>query len=143
MAQRLLRHWKTLALTSAAIASTHWLGPPLDPSKAKRFFTLNAAEYVKTDFVFDRRAFVFFQERRNASVVWSRSQQKKKFDDDEEDDDDDEKESRDEEGKTDEQATNARERRFHQFASVEYDGEIYMVRRLELLSRFVSSRFSA
>ena len=71
-------------------------------------------------------------------MVRSRSQRKKFVEEDDDEDEDEEKESRDEEGKTDEQTTSARERRFHQFASVEYDGEI-VSRRFP----FVSSRFSA
>jgi len=48
------------------------------------------------------------------------------YEDDDDDDDEDEKDKQDLE-KSDEHVTNMREKRFREFASIEYNGEIYMV----------------
>jgi hypothetical protein len=52
-------------------------------------------------------------------------QQSAKIDDDDDDDDDDN--ARIEAEQIDEPISNARERRFRDFASIEYNGDIYMV----------------
>jgi hypothetical protein len=70
---------------------------------------------------------IVFQERRNAKSASARNRliDRKKEDFDE---DDDEKENeKDNFEKPDENVMNMRERRFREFASVEYNDEIYMV----------------
>ncbi len=47
--------------------------------------------------------------------------------DDDDDDDDDDENDKDALDRTDENITNFREKRFRDFASMEYNGEIYMV----------------
>lgn len=70
-----------------------------------------------------------FKERRNAEREESKmstNAMKRKFHITDDDDDDDDGEERSEEN-TDENIDNLRQRRFREFASVEYMGEIYMV----------------
>ena len=76
------------------------------------------------------------QERRSngAASFHHRAVERNKenrYDDDDDDDDDDEEhkqqESKDGSDKADDHVANVRERRFRDFASVEYNGEIYMV----------------
>jgi hypothetical protein len=76
-----------------------------------------------------------FKERRNAGKVLSKHrllEDKKALDDDDDDIDDNVDEN--EIDKTDESVTNIRERRFREFASIEYNGEIYMVAEFYLIS---------
>lgn len=54
-------------------------------------------------------------------------------DDSDEDDDDEDNEKDGEEENADEDVSNLRERRFRQFASVEYRDEIFMVKSIDLL----------
>jgi hypothetical protein len=77
---------------------------------------------------------VFSKERRNAgrASFQNRSIERKKKDIDEDDDDDDddnkdEEKEKDEVDPTEENVSNIRERRFRDFASIEYNEEIYMV----------------
>ncbi len=72
---------------------------------------------------------MFVKERRNAGKAFSkhRSIEASKIIDEDEDDDDDDKKDKEEMDRTDESITSIRERRFRSFASLEYNGEIYMV----------------
>jgi len=73
--------------------------------------------------------FLSIKQRRNtgkASLKNRQIDQRKHIDDDDDDDDDDENE-KDELDTTDDSTTSLRERRFRDFASVEYNEEIYMV----------------
>jgi len=76
-----------------------------------------------------------FQERRNAGKVLSKNrllEDKNALDDDDDDIDDNGDEN--EIDRIDESVTNVRERRFREFASIEYNGEIYMVVEFYLIS---------
>jgi hypothetical protein len=61
---------------------------------------------------------------RNASLKNRQIERRKHIDDDDDDDDENEKDELD---TTDDSTTSLRERRFRDFASVEYNEEIYMV----------------
>ncbi len=79
--------------------------------------------------VFSNKTF-YFKERRNAGIasLRNRSFERKKENIDVDDDDDDDGENdKDESDKMNENVSNMREKRFLEFASIEYNGEIYMV----------------
>jgi len=69
---------------------------------------------------------LFFKERKNAKMASFRNrfieQKKDEFDED----DDEEENEKDVSDKIEENVTNVREKRFREFASVEYNDEIYM-----------------
>ncbi|CAF0982200.1 unnamed protein product [Rotaria sordida] len=113
MANFFVRYWKTLAITSVSITS-FYLFSHYDYSRINTrllsVLTIQAAEY----------------ERRNARKALSKNSKIKRRKDID-DDDDDEENDRDDLNRTDKRITNIYERRFHDFGSIEYNGEIYMV----------------
>ncbi|CAF4634784.1 unnamed protein product [Rotaria socialis] len=85
-------------------------------------------------------------ERRNERTASTKShfieQKKRKLadnDDDDDDDDEDEDDDKNELDKNDEVKTNPREKRFREFSSVEYNGDIYMT-PLDFLESVISER---
>jgi hypothetical protein len=83
---------------------------------------------------------LFIKERRNAGKAFSKNRSieaSKNIDDDDDDDDNEEEKDKEEMDITDESISSVRERRFRSFASIEYNGEIYMV--IDVL--FGSSQF--
>ncbi|CAF5203140.1 unnamed protein product, partial [Rotaria magnacalcarata] len=111
------RYWKALATASASMTSYYFLSNS-DYSQKKNsllsVFKIQAAEY----------------ERRNAGKTLSKTWQlelRKNIDDDNEDDDEDKDENeKDDLSRTEEKIKNIREKRFYDFASIEYDEEIFM-----------------
>ncbi|CAF0750491.1 unnamed protein product [Rotaria sordida] len=125
MANFFVRYWKTLAITSVSITS-FYLFSHYDYSQINThllsLLTIQAAEY----------------ERRNARKALSKNskiQRRKDIDDD----NDDEENVKDDLNRTDKSVTNIYERRFHDFASIEYNGEIYMT-PMDFLESVVAER---
>ncbi|CAF3582239.1 unnamed protein product [Rotaria sordida] len=125
MANFFVRYWKTLAITSVSITS-FYLFSHYDYSQINTHLlsvlTIQAAEY----------------ERRNAQKALSKNskiQRRKDIDDD----NDDEENVKDDLNRTDKSVTNIYERRFHDFASIEYNGEIYMT-PMDFLESVVAER---
>ncbi len=76
--------------------------------------------------------FLSIKERRNAGKASLKNRQlgrRKDIDEDDDDDDDNDDDDNDEDNldKTNENVKNLREKRFRDYASLEYNGEIYMV----------------
>ncbi|CAF0768424.1 unnamed protein product [Rotaria sordida] len=125
MANFFVRYWKTLAITSVSITS-FYLFSHYDYSQINTHLlsvlTIQAAEY----------------EKRNARKALSKNskiQRRKDIDDD----NDDEENVKDDLNRTDKSVTNIYERRFHDFASIEYNGEIYMT-PMDFLESVVAER---
>ncbi|CAF1467340.1 unnamed protein product [Adineta ricciae] len=111
MTNFLVRYWKTLAAVSASIASSYLFqhcNEAQEDHHVLSVLTLQAAQ----------------PERRNARTWMT----KYRYLDDEDDEKDDEveKTDRDTLENNDENVGNLREKRFREFGSVEYNGEIYM-----------------
>ncbi|CAF4659408.1 unnamed protein product [Rotaria sp. Silwood1] len=106
-----IRYWKTLAITSISIVSSYFFSH-YDYSRINNHLlsalTVQAAEFL-------RKAF-----SKNSQI-----ERRKNIDDD--DDVDDEENEKDDLNTTDKSINNVRERRFCDFASIEYNGEIYMI----------------
>ncbi|UJR13935.1 hypothetical protein I4U23_000940 [Adineta vaga] len=117
MTNFLIKHLRTIAIASATLTSSYLISYQDNHQLRTQFLSLlriKAAEY----------------ERRNAGTAFSRNQKKdiRVVDDDDDDDDDGDGKGKenDELDKSNEHVSNARERRFREFASVEYNDEIYM-----------------
>ncbi|CAF3945148.1 unnamed protein product [Rotaria sp. Silwood2] len=115
MTNFIVKHLRTLAIASVTLTSSYYFCNH-DQIRNRLFSLLKveASEY----------------ERRNAKIASSRSrfieQKHKKIDDDDDDDDDDEDDDDNESNTTVQTVSNMRERRFREFASIEYNGQIYM-----------------
>ncbi|CAF1221406.1 unnamed protein product [Adineta ricciae] len=113
MTSFLLKNLRAIAIASVAFTSSYFSGHEANYQIRTRFLSLvqlQAAEY----------------ERRNAGFARSRKREIQ-FDDDDDDDDDEAKaKDSDDADKFNEHGSNPRERRFREFASVEYNDEIYM-----------------
>ncbi|CAF2150068.1 unnamed protein product [Rotaria magnacalcarata] len=132
MTKFIVKHLQTLAITSVTLTSSYFLYNHDHNETRNRILSLlkvDASNY----------------ERRNERTASTQShfieQQKKKLADDDDDDDEDEDEDDDknELDKNDEVKTNSREKRFREFSSVEYNGEIYMT-PLDFLESIISER---
>ena len=131
MANFLLKHLRTLAITSVTLTSSFFLFHHDYKQTKHRLLSLlsvKAADICKRKIILIRnKTCIVFQERRNAKTASARNRliDRKKEDFDE--DDDDKENDKDNLEKSDAEVTNMRERRFREFASVEYNDEIYMV----------------
>ncbi|CAF3704603.1 unnamed protein product [Adineta steineri] len=118
MTNFLFKHLQTLAIASVTLTSSYFVFYQDNNQIRNRLISLlklQAAEY----------------ERRNVGLSSSQSRfmerNKDNIDDDDDDDDDDDNdENKDESDKMKENVSNMREKRFREFASVEYNDEIYM-----------------
>ncbi|CAF0730642.1 unnamed protein product [Adineta ricciae] len=111
MTNFLARYWKTLAAASASIGSSYLFrhcNESQDNHRVLSVLTLQAAQ----------------PERRNVKTWMTKHRYLE--DENDEKDDEDEKTDRDRLESNDENVGNLREKRFREFGSVEYNGEIYM-----------------
>ncbi|CAF4019075.1 unnamed protein product, partial [Adineta steineri] len=130
MTNFLFKHLQTLAIASVTLTSSYFVFYQDNNQIRNRLISLlklQAAEY----------------ERRNVGLSSSQSRfmerNKDNIDDDDDDDDDDNDENKDESDKTKENVSNMREKRFREFASVEYNDEIYMT-PLDFLESVITER---
>lgn len=126
------KHLRTLALTSATLTSSYLLAHDGSSTRPKSLFLLHAAEHERRG-----SGAASFHHR----AVERNKDKRYDLDEDDDDDDDDNKQQGDKDGsdQTDEHVANVRERRFRDFASVEYNGEIYMT-PLDFLESIVADQ---
>ncbi|CAF4424901.1 unnamed protein product, partial [Rotaria sp. Silwood2] len=128
MANFFVRYWKKLAITSISITSSYFFFHDDYSRVNNRLLSalkVQAAEY-----------------RRNARKALSKNWQierRKDIDDDDDDDVDDEENDKDDLNIADKTISNIRERRFRDFASIEYNEEIYMT-PIDFLESVIAER---
>ncbi|UJR33250.1 hypothetical protein I4U23_020705 [Adineta vaga] len=135
MSSFLTRYWKTLAITSVSIASSYFstrCNEPQINNRLSSIFTVHAAEYERRNVGRSPQAYRYSEHKQD------------QIDNDEDDDDDDDNNDKkntdaDDLDDADESITNIRGKRFRDFSSLEYDGEIYMT-AVDFLESIISDR---
>ncbi|CAF0962475.1 unnamed protein product [Adineta steineri] len=126
-----VKYWKTFAIASASLTSSYFYSQYDKSPRKDRILsalTVQAAEH----------------ERRNLGKTLAKYRHlphKKDLDDDDDDEeeDDDDNSNNDELDRSDEKVKNIREKRFRDFSSLEYNGEIYMT-PLDFLESIITDR---
>ncbi|CAF0871345.1 unnamed protein product [Adineta steineri] len=126
-----VKYWKTFAIASASLTSSYFYSQYDKSPRKDRILsalTVQAAEH----------------DRRNLGKTLAKYRHlphKKDLDDDddEEEEDDDDENNNDELDRADEKVKNIREKRFRDFSSLEYNGEIYMT-PVDFLESIITDR---